>query len=532
MPITSYLEQNASLYSDEISLIERKYDNNKELLKKEISNSPINSLNFLSRRTLTWSEFNSQANQFANLLLSKKIMKGNKVAILMMNCLEWLPIYFGILKSGAIAVPLNYRCSADELQYCIELVECSILVFTSEFSEIVNLIHNRVSLDFIMLEIDKLYKYKNYDDIIYNISNQPPNVIISDNDLAAIYFSSGTTGFPKAILHTHSALMAAAETEVYHHKQSHEDIFLCIPPLYHTGAKMHWFGSLMSGGSAVLLCNISPRWILETMAQERATIAWLLLPWVQDILDAISSEDISIKEYDLSRWRLMHMGAQPIPEDLIHRWLTQFPYQTYDTNYGLSEAAGPGCLHLGVENIQKAGSIGKAGYGWEVSIIDENNVHLAKADIGELAVKGKGIMVGYYKDAQSTAEVLRDGWLLTGDLAYEDNDGFIFLVGRKKDLIISGGENIYPVQIENFLRNHPAVKDVAVIGLPDNRMGEVVGAFIEIKDGFHCSKSEISRYCRELPQFKRPYRIYFSEIPRNATGKIKKNELRELYANV
>lgn len=182
--------------------------------------------------------------------------------------------------------------------------------------------------------------------------------------------------------------MSSAKTEQKHHSQTHSDVFLCIPPLYHTGAKMHWFGSLLTGSRAVLLRGVSPEWVLHTVSAEKVTIVWLLVPWVQDILDAIDSGEVDPSEYRLSQWRLMHIGAQPVPPSLIRRWKEHFPNHQYDTNYGLSESIGPGCVHLGVENIHKVGAIGKAGYLWETDIVDGNGNTVPQGEVGELAVRG------------------------------------------------------------------------------------------------------------------------------------------------
>ena len=323
--------------------------------------------------------------------------------------------------------------------------------------------------------------------------------------------------------------MHSAKVEQNHHGQTRDDIFLCIPPLYHTGAKMHWFGSLYSGSKAVLLKGIKPEAILGTVSDEECTIVWLLVPWAQDILDAIDRGDIDLSQYKLDQWRLMHIGAQPVPPSLIARWKKVFPNHQYDTNYGLSESIGPGCVHLGVENIHKVGAIGKAGYGWEVKITDENFNTVQRGEVGELCVKGPGLMTCYYRDEKATAETLKDGWLLTGDMAQEDEDGFIYLVDRKKDVIISGGENLYPVQIEDFLRAHPAIKDVAVIGLPDKRLGEIAAAIISIKEDMNCTEDDIKAFCQKLPRYKRPHKIIFADVPRNPTGKIEKPKLREKY---
>lgn len=225
----------------------------------------------------------------------------------------------------------------------------------------------------------------------------------------------------------------------------------------------------------------------------------------------------------------MHIGAQPVPPSLIKRWKAYFPNHKYDTNYGLSESTGPGCVHLGMDNIHKVGAIGVPGYRWECKIVDENFKEVNRGEVGELCVKGPGVMTCYYRNEEATKEALHDGWLCTGDMAMQDEDGFYFLVDRKKDVIVSGGENLYPVQIEDFLRRHDKIKDVAVIGLPDRRLGEKAAAIIEIKAGMECTENEIQDFCNELPRYKRPKTIIFAEIPRNATGKIEKPKLRERY---
>lgn len=274
---------------------------------------------------------------------------------------------------------------------------------------------------------------------------------------------------------------------------------------------------------------MKPEWILRAVTEEKCTIVWLLVPWAQDMLDAIESGKIDLSHYLLDQWRLMHIGAQPVPPSLIKRWLGYFPKHQYDTNYGLSESIGPGCVHLGVENIHKVGAIGKAGHLWKTRIIDEQGNDVVPGNVGELAVKGPGVMLEYYKNPEATNEILKGDWLYTGDMAMEDKDGFIYLVDRKKDVVISGGENIYPVQIEDHLRGFDKIKDVAVIGLPDARLGEITAAIIEIKEGMICTEQEINDFCIELPRYKRPRKIIFAPVPRNPTGKIEKPSLREKY---
>jgi len=532
MPITNILEKNCEMYGNEICLVEinPQLPETRRITWKEYElMEPTKSSYY--RREITWNVFNEKANRFANFLLSRGVKKGDKVAILLMNCLEWLPIYFGILKTGALAVPLNFRYSSDEIDYCVGLADVDILVFGPEFIGRVEEIADTLSKNRLLIFVgDNCPTFaEDYTTLTADCSSQTPNITLTDDDDAAIYFSSGTTGFPKAILHKHRSLMHSCLVEQNHHETKHEDVFLCIPPLYHTGAKMHWFGSFLVGGKAVLLKGTKPEFVLDAASKEHCTIVWLLVPWAQDILDAIDRGDVKLSDYELDQWRLMHIGAQPVPPSLITRWKNIFPNHKYDTNYGLSESIGPGCVHLGMDNIHKVGAIGIPGYGWETKIVDEHRNTVPQGEVGELAVKGPGVMTCYYKDEKATNEVLADGWLFTGDMAMQDEDGFIFLVDRKKDVIISGGENIYPVQIEDFLRKHDSIKDVAVIGLPDKRLGEITGAIIEVKPGCTLTEEDVNTFCHALPRYKRPHTIIFADVPRNPTGKIEKPKLRELY---
>lgn len=532
MLLTDYLERNARLYGIETALVEINPSEERDQATTWRDMNLIESANPDApyRREMSWREFDLRANRFANLLLSRGVARGTKVAILLMNCLEWLPVYFGILKAGCIAVPMNFRYSSDEIKYCLELADVDVLVFGPEFVSRMDMIADRLKLRFTFFVGKNGPAYT--EDCIrlmgFCSTSQPP-VALTEQDYAAIYFSSGTTGFPKAILHNHRALAYSCEVEQAHHGQQRDDVFLCIPPLYHTGAKMHWFGSLFSGSKAVLLRGVKPEWILRAVTEERCTIVWLLVPWAQDLLDAIDSGRVDLNHYYLDQWRLMHIGAQPVPPSLVTRWLKVFPHHQYDTNYGLSESIGPGCVHLGVENVHKVGAIGKPGYKWAAKIVDNDGQEVKQGDVGELIVKGDGVMLCYYKNEEASREVLKDGWLYTGDMAMMDEDGFIYLVDRKKDVVITGGENLYPVEIENFMRQFDKIKDVAVIGLPHPRLGEIAAAIVEIKEGVECTEEEINDFCLGMPRYKRPRKIIFDKVPRNPTGKIEKPVLRERY---
>lgn len=532
MTIIDLLEKNARELGNETALVEINpaFDGKKRLTWRdyELVQSTVRTG---YRREISWMVFNEKANRFANALIDCGIGKGDKVGILLMNCLEWLPIYFGILKTGAMAVPLNFRYSSDEIKYCLDLAEADVLVFGEEFIGRVEEVADDISDNRLLVYVgDGCPSFaESYSSLTADCASGNPGIYINEDDYAAIYFSSGTTGFPKAILHKHRSLIHSARVEQMHHSQTHDDVFLCIPPLYHTGAKMHWFGSLISGSKAVLLKGTKPEFILEAVSKEKCTIVWLLVPWAQDILNALDSGELKKEDYELDQWRLMHIGAQPVPQSLIKHWMKYFPNHQYDTNYGLSESIGPGAVHLGVDNIEKVGAIGVPGYGWEVKIADENGNEVKDGEVGELCLKGAGVMDCYYNDPEATAKVLKDGWLFTGDMAMKDEDGFIFLVDRKKDVIITGGENLYPVQIEDFIRGFDKVDDVAVIGLPDERLGEIAAAIIQIKKGYTCTEDEVNAFCKALPRYKRPRKVIFADVPRNPTGKIEKPKLRKMY---
>lgn len=517
MCITDILAQNSRLYGDKTALLER---------------IPASSI----KKELTWQEFHTMSCRFANGLQQQGIRRPDTVVQLMTNSLEWLPIYFGILHTGAWAVPLNFRFEAEKILLCTRTAEAKAFVFGEEFIQRIESVRTELE------ETVRLWIFAGpeescpewacpfQDFIAEQDGGIPPDVEIRPEDDAALYFTSGTTGTPKAVLLTHANLRHACEVENAHHGQTHEDIFLCIPPLYHTGAKMHWMGSFLVGGKCVLLNGVKPEWIIEAVSEEQCTIAWLLVPWAHDILIAIENGDINLSDFRLDQWRLMHSGAQPVPPSLIERWHAHFPDQDYDTNYGLTESTGPGCVHLGLENAGHIGPIGKAGQGWEAKIIDAQGNHLFGNETGELIVKGPGIMKEYYKNPKATQKTLQDGWLHTGDLARYDMDGFIWLVDRKKDMIIYGGENIFPNEIENFFLQHEKIKDIAVIGVPDERLGEIPAGIISVKPNCMICEADILEFQQALPRYKQLRKVFFGDVPRNPTGKIEKPKLRRIYA--
>lgn len=512
MLIAGYLSSNAQKYKNEEAIV---------CVEVQIDGKEC-------RKSLTWGKLNIYTNKIANMLIDKGIMKGDKIAIVLSNCIEWIPIYFSLLKVGIIAVPINYNNSVEEICFCISFAECKgvfLKYHDDKKGEILCHLGKNIYRFFIGEKIP--FPEKDLDAMIKGYSENVPDVQITNSDTAAIYFSSGTTGKSKAILLSHGAITSAAEIELSHHKQQRKDKFLCLSPLYHTGAKIHWFGSLLVGGSIVISNKVSPKKIAEITERENISIIWLVVPQLQDILEALNMNDISIEQFKTVR--LFHSGASSIPAELIKRWRKTFPQVAYDISYGLTEAAGPGCINLGIETRGREDAIGKVDERWIAKIVDENGNEVAVNVIGEIILKGPGLMTGYYKDKQATEKTMIDGWLYTGDMAYRDHEGFIFIVDRKKDVVISGGENIYPIQIESYLRKNKLIKDVAVIGIPHPRLGESLAAIIELKEGVQLTKREIYCFCKGLPAYQRPLRILFAPVLRNSIGKVDKKRLGELY---
>lgn len=509
--IGEILARNARMYADEVALVERIPAEGK-------------------RWEITWKQLDERANRFSNVLTEQGIKKGDRVAHLMHNSINWLIAYFGIVKTGAWVVPLNFRFTSADIKYCVEVAEPKLLLFGEEFTNRIDAIRDQVPAKHYICAGNEIPVYADaFEKVLEDAPATPPSVGLGADDPCGVYFTSGTTGQPKPILLTHKNMVCACITEKVHHGQTRDDSFILIPPLYHTGAKMHWFGSFIVGGRAVILKGVSPEWVLEAVSEEGGTIVWLLVPWAQDILLKLDSGELKLKDYRLDQWRLMHIGAMPVPPSLIKRWKEYFPDMDYDTTYGLSESSGPNCMHLGIENLHKVGSIGRPGFNWEARIVGEDGRDVPSGETGELILRGDGIMTGYYKNPEATASALRDGWLYTGDMAKKDEDGFVYLVDRKKDVIITGGENVFPVEVEHFIYKHPSVKDAAAIGFPDERLGEIVAIVIDVVPGKTLTEEEVLKYCEQLPRYKRPRKVFFGEVPRNPTGKIEKPKLRKKY---
>lgn len=513
MHIVDLVYRNARDYADETAFVEIR---------------PVSK----ERLEITWKEFNERTNRLANALIRRGVKKGDKVFWLGGNSIAWLEAFFSIIKTGAWINPLNFRFTDDNILYCANAAEPSCFLFEGKYvgridamRAVLPTIHT-----FIVMGDVAQGDMESTEKMMAESSPLLPKVEIKDEDECGLYFTSGTTGAPKPILLLHKNLFTAAVNEVTGLSLTREDSLLMMPPMYHV-AIGHLLGSMLTGAKTVLLTEaVTPKAILETLSSEALRVAFLLVPWALDILGALDKGEVSKEDYDLTHWHILQMGAQPIPTNLIRRCKEYFPHLQFHNTYGLSESSGPGTIHNLIADESKIGAIGRPGLLWDARIIDEQGEDVPRGSIGEIVVKGMGVMKEYYKNPDLTAKTIINGWLRTGDLAKMDEDGYIYLVDRAKDLVISGGENIYPVEVEEVIQKHPKVRDVAVIGSPHERLGEIVTAVIDPVGGETLSEAEIILYCDDnLPRYKRPRKIIFGTVPRSPTGKIEKPKLRERY---
>lgn len=480
----------------------------------ELSGSNVALIEGATGLELSWSDFRYLARAASLDLKRRGVAPGDRVAIVGANSINWLIAFFGILGCGGIAVCLNYRQSPSELANSMQRVGAKLaLVDGLDDLEVLS-----IKLDDFVKQFSESLPAENEDE-----ASSLPRV--AETDAAAIYFSSGTTGQAKCILHSHASLAAGGESETVHHSLSADDVFLCLPPLYHTGAKVHWFGSLMTGGSVVISSEHGGEDICSMIERYNCTVVFLIVPWAVDLIRGVDESSVSVSRERLGSLRLIHMGAQTIDRILIEKLLSVFTWVDYDTNYGLTEAGGPGCLHLGTGAPEAGrGAIGRPSPGWEAKIDSPRGVSR-----GELLVRGPGLMLGYVGSAFAELQSGRDsdGWLRTGDIVRRDDQGFYWLVDRLADLMVIGGESCFPGDLERIVLELSFVRDAAVCGLADARLGEAVGLRVNAPLGV---EQEILGHLQaRLPKYFLPKVISIGEVPRNHLGKIDRVLVRGLF---
>lgn len=488
-----------------------------------------------NRRSLTWKEFNQEVNKVANCLKNDlEVKKGDFILHLQMNSLEWYITFHAILRVGATAVPLNFRFAGQDILHAAAACKPVAFIFGEGFLSKIQPIQNKMETikNYICIGSAVPGDMLSYSKIINTSSAEDVLVDTSDDDPAELMFTSGTTGAPKPVCQSHKTLYEIGIGNALTYDEGKETVYIAPLPFYHSGSFFLSFPCYLAGGKIIILNGLKPKWLLDCIVEEKVNNGWITVPTMSDAINAIKNGDIDINEYDFSHLTgSLVIGAQPVPPSLLQDMKRIFPFKTGNI-YGITEGGGGGSLNLYDEDVLiKFGSIGKPTFNMEARVVNDNGQELPCGEVGELVLKGSRIMKEYFLNPEMTANTIRDGWLYTGDLVRKDEDGYFYIVDRKKDLIIRGGENIFPVEIEAVLFGHPKIQDVAIIGYPHERLVEIAMAVVTLKDGETMTEKEVIDYCREagLAKFKWPEKVVFDQVLRNATGKIDKPKLREKY---
>ena len=482
-------------------------------------------------RVYSYKELNEEVNQFANGLLQLGHKKGDKVAIFMKNSDHFVIAFFAIIKAGFVAVPVNFRLSARETSYIFEQSDTVAVICDAEYEEVVadskkgieqvqHVIVHPVSANEGNLSWDQV---KSEDDT-------EPDVIVSITDDAEILYTSGTTGNPKGALFDHQRILNVGLTYTLCAGLSKDDRMLCLAPLFHS-AQLNGIliPSMTLGLSSVIHRDFHPVRVLEDVERYEPTY-FFGVPIMYNALLQVPTAG----NYDLSSVKACMYGAAPMAPALIEAAMKLFNTDQFYNFCGLTES-GPGGVYLTPEDHkEKLGAGGKAMFLFNVRVVNDKMEDVEPGEIGEFIMRGGTIMKEYYRNPEATQQTFSEGWLLTGDLATMDEDGFITLVDRKKDMIISGGENIYSVEVEQVLNGYPGILEAATIGIPDEKWGEIVVGVIVLKEGETIEEKELIDYCRErIAGYKVPKKFIYTEVlPRNASGKILKYQLRESHSQV
>jgi acyl-CoA synthetase (AMP-forming)/AMP-acid ligase II len=486
------------------------------------------------RKTLTWRQFNTQINKVANYLSKELgVKKGDYVMHLMNNSLDWLVSYYGIIKLGAVVVPLNFRFVGPDIRYAADVCDPKIFILGSEFLPVVQPVQKELTTvrKYIcagekvpedMIDFKDLASYKDSSEAIVDVEDQ--------HDLAMM-FTSGTTGKPKPVLHTHYSLNNTAIGNGMSYFVEKNDNYVFFLPLYNSGTLFLWAPFYATGATGTLLREFKdPKWIIEALAEEKGTDVLLVVPVAVALLNALKKGDIKLTDYDLSSWRYLEIGAQPVPFEVM-KGLVENLACGVSNIYGITEGGGGGLFNLYPEEVlRKPGSIGKPTFGVEGKIVDFSGSELPPGEVGELIFRTNRMMKGYYNNPEMTQETLKGGWLYTGDLLRTDEEGYFYIVDRKKDMVTSGGENIFPVEIEDALMEHPDIDDVACTGYPDERLVEAVMAIVQLKHGKSMTEEDVIEFAKsKMAVYKVPRKVVFDQVMRNPTGKLMKPQMREKY---
>jgi long-chain acyl-CoA synthetase len=506
-----------------------------EGLKKTVRQSPDKIASICGDTRLTFKEVDERVNRLSSALSDLGVEPGDRVAILALNCHRYLECYYAIPQLGAVVVPINFRLPAQEIKYIVDHSgACAVLVDAALAPSVDSI---RASLDgvshFILMSDEDRDGYMGYEELIAGASPIFEAPGIGDDELLGLFYTSGTTAEPKGVMLTHRNMLAnIAHSEPYAYRQP-GDIFLHAAPMFHLADGAAVFANTSNGAAHAYLARFDAGAVLDIIQRERVTTTVLVPTMINFVL-----QHPELGAYDLSSLRQITYGASPIAPDLLQRAMKAFGCH-FSQGYGLTEASPlltvlPREDHVVTDDksIRRLASCGKPVKGVDVRVVKEDGSDAAPGEVGEIIARGPNIMRGYWRRPRDTEDAIRDGWLHTGDLATVDADGYIYLVDRKKDMIVTGGENVYSTEVEAVLYAHPAVKEAAVIPVPDPDWGEAVHACIALRDGKQATAVELVEFCREkLAGYKAPRSIEFveGELPKGGTGKILKKQLRERY---
>lgn len=505
-----------------------------EILDRSVRCGPETEAIVDQDRRYTYKELGERVNRFTNVLLDVGVRKGDRVALLAKNSFEYIVSYFGIWRAGAVAVPINFRFVGGEVEFIINQSDAKYLLFSREFLDLIQGIRPELKkvVYFIAMESDEVPEgMLNYDKLMEQASSRKPEVDISENDVAAQMYTSGTTGFPKGAMTTHRNWTSGLFLGVVSMCVSHESRVLAVPPLFHIAGAGLVLTNVLVGATTVIERQFDPVRILKLIGDERITIM-LFVPSMLKILLAVPG----VEKYDFSSLQLLVFGAEPMNRELLLSCRRVFQCDLQNS-FAQTEAVSLFTAMTADEyrNIArdpgsqyKLNAVGKEFPGVHIRIVDEEDQDVAEGDTGEIIVHSDNIMTGYYGMPEETASALRGGWLHTGDIGRFDKDRYLYIVDRKKDMIISGGENVATPEVEKVILQLEGVADVAVVGIPHEKWGEVPKAFVIKSPDSDLKENDVIDFCMEhLAKFKCPKAVEFiSALPRNATGKVLKRELR------
>jgi len=480
----------------------------------------------LGDQRVSYAELDEASNKVANALLKMGLSKGDRVAMLLSNSPEFAIVYFGIVKAGAIAVPLDTRYKVDELASLFNNSQPRILVAESPFLEpLVPILPGFKSIEHV---IDLSSKYEgqflSYREIMATSSAQKVEVELEAEDLGLIVYASGPTSRPRGVVLSHGNLVAEVAISGDGFQQTDKDVVMLFAlPLYHAfGLVIILLTSLSRGSTVVMLPGLSINSLMETIEKERATI-FMGVPYAFAL--AVNMAEKERIKHDLSCLRLCVSGASALPISIMKRFKQHYGFDIAQL-WGLTEAVAHVTCQP-VDGTGKPGSVGRALPGWEMKIVNDSGRELPLNQPGEIIVRGP-VMKGYYANPEATAETIKDGWLYTGDIGKIDQDGELFILGLKKEMILVKGQNIYPIDIEAVLHTHPKVAEAAVVGIPDEIRGEKIRAVVSLKAGEAATEGELQDFCRQhLANYKVPKQIMIMDsLPKTAAGKIHKEDLK------